>query len=252
MNNVAHGLKTEIDAHLRVTWLIAVGTALILSLPVALARDSAPQAMTAAVIGAGIVPIIMYVRSLIVARRKAATTPDSSGTLEKFDATFCNFADAEELAVVELTFREGARPKSGAKQLELGFEFETRNPTKERFRIFQTAAGKQLIALDCERFSAMLTSEAIESFDKSFDKSLETTLLRLSGSAIAKDHLYVLTNETARDLLKSDVRGNLVAYLSRTNDLLIKRVLADLRTYKPTLQASAKASASSSAARGRG
>jgi hypothetical protein len=165
--------------------------------------------------------------------RATAHQPGFATSLETFGSKFQNFAGFRELAVVELTIREPKTKQQADAQLELGFLFEQKRPSVEKFRIFRTPDGKQLIALDCDRFSAMLTSEALESFDRSFEKSLEATLLRFAGSSIPKEHFFALTNETSKDILKSDIRGNLATYLAKTNDHLFKRVLEELRRASP-------------------
>jgi hypothetical protein len=224
-SNNGSGMKHAVEEILPTIWVVAILTALVAAVPISLARESHPELIIWPILAGGLIcTAIAAYRTL--RRDKAPDMP-----LETFGPSFAQFANFKEIAVVELSPRQVGKTKSQMDQLELaGFKFEP--PTgahTEKFRIFRTPDGHQLVALDCDRFSAMLTSEALESFDKTFEKSVEATLLRYSGSAASKDHLFALTDEGVKGILKSDIRGNLATYLSKTNDLLMKQVVDELR-----------------------
>ena len=208
---------------------IAFMCALIGAVPVAFSRDTAPYAIAYPILVGG----VLCVAAAFLSKRRAVADKPHDPHIESFDANFDNFTSLQELAVVELTVRDTGKKQVSDAQLDLGFQFDIKRSPTEKFRLFRTAEGVQLIALDCDRFSAMLTAETLESFDRSFEKSLEATLLRFSGSSIPKEHLFAITNETAKDILKSDIRGNLATYLAKTNDHLFRRVISELRKISP-------------------
>jgi hypothetical protein len=225
-------LKAEVEAALPSIWAVALITAVVSAVPVALTRHSEPYViMYPILIGAGFCVAVELYRKLKTQRDAAASLMPAI-PVERFGSGFSNFADLREIAVVELAVPEPTTKRQSGAQLELvgaGFHFEQRAPSKEKFRIFRTPEGKELIALDCDRFSAMLTTEALGAFDASFEKSLEITLMRFSGSSMKEDQLFALTDDTAKDILKTDIRGNLATFLARTNDHLVKMVLGELR-----------------------
>jgi hypothetical protein len=215
-----------VEAGLPTIWAVGILCAIVGAVPVAMARQSAPYAIIYPILFGGLAAVV-----IALIRRQGESMPKETihRHLEAFTPQFSNFANLQEIAVVELTVSGGGKKSALNAQMDFGFEFEQKRSSKEKFRIFRTDEGTQLIALDCDRFSAMLTAETLESFDRSFEKSLEATLLRFSNSTIPKEHLFAITNEMARDILKSDIRGNLATYLSKTNDHLFRRVIDELR-----------------------
>jgi hypothetical protein len=121
------------------------------------------------------------------------------------------------------------RPKKrGSKQqlaLPLFPNFDDPTPSNS-IRIFKDKGGHEVPTIPCDRFSALLIKYLMDNADYATDKGLNACLERfklMGGNALAVEQFF--KDRVLRDIIKSDIRGNLLAQISKGGEKVVRDLL---------------------------
>jgi hypothetical protein len=205
----------------RFAWFFSFVLAAIAAPFVLIFKENAPWVIAVPFI-LGVVVILMYE---FTAAFRANRDED---LLVKIPEGFSGLMSYEHLLTLEVTPKSKV-PKG---QLSLFPNFKEITPTNAVRVITDKETGKELVVVNCDRFSALLVTYLLDNLDKATERSLRAGLARfgkLEKSGQMDIQIFV-HDATIREAIQSDFRGNLLTLVSKGGEKVVKDILKALAT----------------------
>jgi hypothetical protein len=199
----------------RAVWVGAFLIAILFAPYVVLFRETAPWLIA--------IPIVLGCLAVIAyeMRNSGFWQREESEHLETMEAEHEGLKRYDRLLSLDV------RPPSKVprNQLALFPGFEQATPHNS-VRMLLDSHNNEIPTVSCERYSALLVSYMMSNVDKATDKALSAAVKRFCkmGRSATEIHL-VLDNQIYRDIIKADVRGNLLTQISKGGEKVAKDLL---------------------------
>lgn len=195
-------------------WIIAATTAIVYAFWIVVLKDSAsPSALLSLPIWVGVVMVISYecwAAGLFQRREKHLVVMEKEQGLRAY---------TEMLAL-------DVRASKKSKQQMLLFPGFEEPSSQNSLRLLKDAGGRDIPSISCERFSALLVTHLMFNLDKATEKGLGTSLARFEKmGGDAKAVRLFLEDKTIREIIKADIRGNVLTQISKGGEKVIKDLL---------------------------
>lgn len=205
----------------RFGWVFSFVVALVFAPFIVLFQHSAPWLIA--------VPIILGAAVIFISEwRFSAVMPPDIEVFESLPKGFSGLKSYEQF--LSLTIQ--TTKKTPKNQLSLFDAFP--EPTSvNSIRTLYDANSKEIAAVNCDRFSALLISYLLENLDTATEKSLRAGLSRFGELGKGNSDIKMFVHDkTIREVIKADFRGNLVALVSRGGEKVVKDLLKSMAAEK--------------------
>jgi hypothetical protein len=199
----------------RYAWIASFVISVVITPYILAFKDSAPW-LIAVPLSIGAV-IIVFVEL----RSQHLFSDDTSSHLVTMPEGYKGLREYQNL----LTLDVRPRKKSSKNQLPLFPGFDDPTPSNS-LRILKDKDGNEIPTIPCDRFSALLIAYLMDNADNATDKGLQTALLRfktMGESSVAIERF--LKDKVLRDIIKSDVRGNLLTQIGKGGEKVVRDLL---------------------------
>jgi hypothetical protein len=168
------------------------------------------------------VPIVFGAAVILITEWKlSAVLPPDSEIFESLPRGFSGLKSYEQFLALTIQ----SAKKTSKNQLSLFDAFPEPTPVNS-IRTLYDNNSKEISAVNCDRFSALLITYLIENMDTATEKSLRAGLSRFGELGKGNSDIKMFVHDkTIREAIKTDFRGNLLTLISRGGEKVVKDLL---------------------------
>jgi hypothetical protein len=198
----------------RFGWIFSFVVAIVFAPFVVIFQHSVPWLIA--------VPIILGAAVIFFLEWKAtAKTSADTDIFESLPKGFAGIKSYEQLVALEIH-----PPRKVSKnQLPL-FPAFPETTSINSVRILYDAHNKEISAVNCDRYSALLITYLLDNLDSATEKSLRAGLSRFGELGKGSSDIKMFVHDkTIREAIKADFRGNLVTLIAKGGEKVVKDLL---------------------------
>jgi hypothetical protein len=198
----------------RFGWIFSFLLAIISAPFIVVFQHSAPWLIS--------VPIVFGAAVILVSEWKfSAELPPDREALESIPKGFAGIKSYEQFLALTIQFGK----KSSKNQLSL-FEAFPEPTSSNSIRTLYDSGNKEIAAVNCDRFSALLVTYLLENLDTATEKSLRAGLERFGEMGKGRSDIQMFVHDkNIREAIKADFRGNLITLVSKGGEKVVKDLL---------------------------
>jgi hypothetical protein len=208
----------------RFGWMFSFLVAIVFAPLIVIFQHSAPWLIT--------VPIIFGAAVILISEWKiSAEPPTDTEAFESIPKGFAGIKSYEQFLALTVQFGK----KSSKNQLQL-FEAFPEPTSVNSIRTLYDSENKEIAAVNCDRFSALLITYLLENLDTATEKSLRAGLARFGEMGKGRSDIQMFVHDkNIREAIKADFRGNLVTLVSKSGEKVVKDLLKAVAAEKEKL-----------------
>jgi hypothetical protein len=209
----------------RFGWMFSFLVAIVFAPLIVIFQHSAPWLIA--------VPIVFGSAVILISEwRISAELPTDTEVFESIPKGFAGIKSYEQF--LSLTVQLGK--KSPKNQLQL-FEAFPEPTSVNSIRTLYDSANKEISAVNCDRFSALLITYLLENLDIATEKSLRAGLARFGEMGKGRSDIQMFVHDkNIREAIKADFRGNLVTLVSKGGEKVVKDLLKAVAAEKEKIE----------------